>query len=300
MGFAGIVLSKTFKKLEPSVLVLSLPRSGSSWIGEILGSAANALYLREPLTQSNIAMDSASPAQVYIDPDAPQKSFQRFADTAFGGIPAFPRNIVSKPAQWSLVNRRGRRVVIKEVNVLACEWLLKRYRPRVVFLVRHPAAVALSYLKLGWSTVDAKALLCSHERLIQGPLQKWDKYILSLTSDFWENLGALQGAALRFALDSLMTYDGCKIILYEDICSDPLAVFEALFKFARLTFDQQIKEIIINRSAGGDTEHHYGTSRNSKDMTGAWKHKVPDAELIRLRDAYSVFHLPWYQSANDW
>ena len=38
---------------QPTVLVLSLPRSGSSWAGEALGCAIDALYLREPVTQSD-------------------------------------------------------------------------------------------------------------------------------------------------------------------------------------------------------------------------------------------------------
>ena len=54
-GAASLLLAKTVKSRRPATLILSLPRSGSSWVGEILGSAANALYLREPITQTLIA-----------------------------------------------------------------------------------------------------------------------------------------------------------------------------------------------------------------------------------------------------
>jgi hypothetical protein len=33
---------------KPTILVLSLPRSGSSWVGDVLSSASNVRYLRAP------------------------------------------------------------------------------------------------------------------------------------------------------------------------------------------------------------------------------------------------------------
>jgi len=52
-GFISKLLALMLRPRQPSTLVLSLPRSGSSWVGETLGSALNALYLREPVTQSD-------------------------------------------------------------------------------------------------------------------------------------------------------------------------------------------------------------------------------------------------------
>src|SRR3972149_1824290 len=135
-GLPGLLLSRLFKVPSPTILVLSLPRSGSSWVGEILGSASNALYLREPMTQSHLAWDDKEITEVFVDPNAALKGYERYADAAFSGFPMFSRNIVRKPDQWSLFARHSRRLVIKEVNLLACEWLLKKYSPRVIFIVR--------------------------------------------------------------------------------------------------------------------------------------------------------------------
>jgi hypothetical protein len=40
---------------QPPVLIISLPRSGSSWVGSTVGSAAHAAFLREPLTRAYTA-----------------------------------------------------------------------------------------------------------------------------------------------------------------------------------------------------------------------------------------------------
>ena len=46
-------LTRILRTRQPAVMLLSLPRSGSSWAGEALGCATDALYLREPVTQSD-------------------------------------------------------------------------------------------------------------------------------------------------------------------------------------------------------------------------------------------------------
>jgi hypothetical protein len=92
----------------------------------------------------------------YVDPDDPPAAYAASARAAFSGLPSFalpaerPTRIVRHPGQWSLRQRRQRRLVIKEINPFACEWLLKTYSPRVIYLVRHPAAVALSNARLGF------------------------------------------------------------------------------------------------------------------------------------------------------
>ena len=52
LPLAGELIAAAAPVRQPPVLLTSLPRSGSSWIGRILGSADEALYLREPLTQA--------------------------------------------------------------------------------------------------------------------------------------------------------------------------------------------------------------------------------------------------------
>ena len=300
MGLVSLYLVRHWKMLQPSVLILSLPRSGSSWVGEILGSSSDALYLREPLTQSAMAIDDSQPTEMYIDPlNAPQ-FYKHFADTAFAGLPMFPRFIVRYPEQWILSKRRQRRLVVKEVNLLACDWLVQCYRPRIILLLRHPAAVALSYFKIGWININIQKMFFSHERLINGPLKKWQDCLKPRVSGFWAKHGVLQGAVLRFAADSLNRYPEHKIILYEDLCSRPMDIFQELFAFANLRWNERIEKFIRDKSKNGDRGQFYTTTRNSKKMIDVWKGKIPEDNLHDLKETYGAFDLPWYRSSSDW
>ena len=296
----SLFLAKRLKTLTPSILILSLPRSGSSWVGEVLGSAANALFLSEPIAQSDLALAESKDIATHFDPADPPQLYRNFADRAFCGLPTFPLwLVVRKPTQWSLFERHSRRLVIKEVKPLACGWLLKRYKPRVIFMVRHPVAVALSYLNLGWTDINIEKAPLAGRALINTSLSRWQRHLKSI-SDFWEQHGIMQGALLRNIFDSLLDYPDQRIVLYEELCADPIRVFPELFNFAGLTWDRKIENLIRQRSSGGDTQNPYSTSRNSRSMINAWKGKVSSEEVNRLQSAYRQFDLPWYKSPGNW
>jgi len=296
-GQFSMSLARFFKTCPPPILVVSLPRSGSSWVGETLGSSKSALYLREPITQSYMA-EGGKYTVVDLDPHSPLPGYQYFAHLAFSGLPAFPRTVVIFPNRWSLFARRNKRLVIKEVNPLACQWLLQTYRPRVIFLVRHPAAVARSWNQLGWIT-SKDELLFATGRLLKGPLSRWRETIMSASS-FWEMQGALQGAVLRQALDCLAAYEDFKTIRYEDLCTSPIKIFQDLFHFSGLTWDRDVEELILAKISGENSAAPYSTTRNSKTMPDAWKEKFAAADLDSLRQYFCAFELPFYNTPDDW
>jgi hypothetical protein len=265
-------LARIIWPLEPALLILSVRRSGSSWVGGTLGLAKDALYLREPITQMRLA-GGAKETLVEVNPAAPADEYREPAEMAFAGLPAFPRHSIKLPEQWRLAERRKRRLVVKEVNPLACAYLVGRFRPRLIFLVRHPAGVALSFCKQGWWSPD------------------------SMT---WEEMGARQGAMLRAALDVLEDYGDYRVVRYEDLCLDPLARFRDLFAFAELAWGDDIVAHIQNETSGGDRADPYSTSRLSRSMPRAWSRAIAPDALEQLRKGYAARRVPWYEAEEDW
>ena len=242
------------------VLILSLPRSGSSWVGDMLGSAVDALYLREPLTQG----DPRVTARVVFDPfETPELEpvVRMLADKAFLGWPDFDDRIVRRPGQWALWDRQGRRTVVKEVNPLGCRWFLEHYRPRVVFLLRHPAAVASSSLKQGW---------------------------LGPTTSDWADRGRDDGSIIRRAWEALGGYPDVRPVSFESLCTDPLTVFKSLFDFAGLAWTEGVAERIEEYS------------RDSKSRIGAWRSEADPEAVSALRAGYDAADLPWYRDDAEW
>ena len=215
-------LAWALKPKQPSVLVLSLARSGSSWVGDMLGLAADALYLREPFTQTDLAVNVR---QVFDPSEHPplEAVMRRLADKAFLGLPDFRSKVVVNPGQWSLRGRRRRRVVIKEVNPRACRWFVENYRPRVVFLLRHPAATAWKLVPNELAGADARRLgtaRVGEDRETQ-----------------------------RIMWDALKDHPAHTKVYYEDLCHDPVGEFRRLYEFAGLTWTEDIARTIAENGA---------------------------------------------------
>lgn len=290
-GFLSKNIAKQIETAEPTILIISLPRSGSSWVGEILGSAENALYLREPLTQSN--KEAIIKGTVFeIDPENPPLSYECSAKKAFIGLPYFGINIVNNPMRWiSLLQRGKRHIVIKEVNPLALMWLIRSFSPRVIFLVRHPAAVAISFHNLGWIQTNKSYDLSSFCR------ENNSNTKIDEDKNFWSRIGFFQGYVLKMAMLALKGYPDHKVVLYEDLCSSPLVTFHDLFDFADLSWNIKIEKFIKKRTENQTVypkDLPFSTTRNSKIQIDSWKNKISDENLRKLRDSYMIHNVNLY------
>lgn len=297
-GYISLFFAKTFSPRLPPVLVLSLPRSGSSWVGEILGNATNALYLREPVTQSNMQQRGENRAILHVDKDGPDIALQRYANNAFNGLPDFLPGIIHDVKQWDIKTRSRKKVVIKEVNPLAAGWLISEFAPQVIFLVRHPAAVAASYNRLGWRNPHLSDVYSSLNQIHRSNPSKVRSF--SNTNDFWTNQGLMQGGCLSYAMAVLAAYPNTTIVKYEDLCEYPTEHFRKLFRSTGLTWSSQSEKMIQEKTSSNDQKGAYSTSRDSKSMPWAWTKHVSREEVNRLRTAFSGFSLPWYTSDDDW
>lgn len=256
------------------ILVLSMPRSGSSWVGATLGRARNAAYLREPLTH-NWARLRQQPAVIEVDPSSPPDSYRRNADFAFSGIPRFPREVVVDRPQWR-VWQTARRVVIKEVNPLAVRWLVTTYQPDLIYLVRHPAATAESTARQGW-VVDGYGGLFLPSRRASGTLREAD-----VGDGLWTRLGAVQAHAAHevAAVVDAATSSGIRVRIqsYERLCADPVGEFHALFDFAGLRWEASAEAAVRVASSTAPT-----------DM---WRSVLSASQIADVRRGYLMFDPP--------
>lgn len=269
-GWLSQSIARLWRQQQPSVLVLSLPRSGSSWVGETLGNATDALYLREPISQGDPRIREWGTVVTLDEPEVAQ-IYRELAGKAFLGWPDFDFRIVNFPHQWRLRWRRPRRVVVKEVNPLAVNWYVERFRPNLIHLIRHPAAVALSFQKHGW---------------------------IADTPSAWAENGAFQAQVLANALPTVEKHG--HLVRYEDICEQPLACFEELFRIANLRWDAWSRDYVNSRTQGKRTDDKWATTRNTKNMAHAWRSHVNPTHVATLRAAFAEVDLPFYQTDEEW
>jgi hypothetical protein len=110
----------------------------------------------------------------------------------------------------------------------------------------------------------------------------------------------VQGRNTREVQENLKNFPSSQVVLYEELCLDPLRHFGELFSFAGLDWDAHIEEHVAKATSGGDRTDPYSTSRLSQSMVRAWIDKFTPEALQELRAGYESCGLPWYKAPEDW
>lgn len=267
-----IILQST-SLLEPPVLILSLPRSGSTWVGDILGAAPNACYLFEPMNTRHREHGGTGAVFQLADADLPN-TYRESAYRAFRGIPNFSPLVVRRPFQWNPVLRHRRRVVVKEVNPYAAEWLLAKFQPRLIFLIRHPLAVYLSHRKLGW---------CGN------------------TVEEWRELNARYCETLKESWSAISAYPNRLVVEYEKLTKQPERTFRELSEFALLKWTDEVRELVRKHGSKRENDDSpFSTYRDTSSKDYSWQKEVTEDFKTIIREDYLEYRLPWYQDKNEW
>ena len=267
----------------PPILLLSFPRSGSSWVGEVLAQSENLAYLFEPVTrpyqkyQSSYAMADLRNPRIY-------QKYLEYSTQAFQGMPLREWDSSENSKDFSLLGRKHRRLLIKEVNPRATELYCQHFHPVVLFLIRHPAAVALSFWNQGWLTSPDVQMDTTH-----------------LDGDEWFRFGYAYGSAMEQALETLQRLKvGYNILHYEDLAEDPFTQFKTIYEYLAVDPPHNYSEVINEYCFSDPTFQGYETRRISKMMIAKWKKQLTPAMITNIRNGYFRSGFDFYQAEIDW
>ena len=284
---------------DPAIVIFSLPRSGSSWTARMLTFDEQVLYLREPFTRtSGNHLDRNTEDRFPVrefDPRKPPQGYLDAARKAFAGNPAFPKTILQDPARWTLEDREQKRVLIKDVNPLAAAWLSDQFQPLIVYLLRHPAAVALSYQQRGWLGPKLTRSRFRPQTLSYFQVDGYQPV------SFWEEMGIFQALVQRMALENLVSHQ-VLVVRYEKLCAAPLKEFQSLYEQVGLTWGDPARDGIRSHTTqegvyqiGGDSLH-----RDSSMMTDHWKGALSREAKDDLQRGYFALDPPYYRDQAEW
>jgi len=284
-----LLYNKKSPNFYPSAkVVLSFPRSGSSWVGSIIGQAMDACYLREPVTTNYQFVEKQLPSVFCPEKAKYADKYDKFFSKALNGQFSPLKNIVAFPSQW-LSMHESRHLVIKEVNPLYVEAYAK-YAPKIAYLLRHPYAVAKSYNALNWQQQDIISSKLSTDELAHITAKRTNL----LSSGFWEQIGYLQGWIESRTRHNLLAQEA-KVFVYEQICREPLDEFRHMFGFLGLDWTKEIERNILatfdegNNPAAGDF-----TLTRAKSTIGKIKVRQED------RGAFSLTHQSYCEAIDDY
>lgn len=206
--------------------------------------------------------------------------------------------------------RNGRRnsslPLIKDpFAVFSSEWFKSCLNCRVVIVVRHPAAVASSLMKLGWSF--------DFQDLLDQPLLMRDW--LEPFRDEMEQLKELSNNLIsQSCLLWRMVYQGVDqmrrkipeliVIRHEDFSLSPHGQFEQLYRALNLEYTAEIQGTITAASSSDNPKETSGRSVHSvridsRAIVKSWQQRLSSGEIEQVRQLTADVAALYY-SPEDW
>jgi Sulfotransferase family len=300
------------------ILVTGPPRSGTTWVGKTLALEPTLGYLHEPFSIATDPGLSSAPFPrmfEYIDEDnehlyAPGLERTMRFDYATGAQLATlrtPRDVVRTvrdQAMFRRLRRERRRPLFKDpIAVFSAEWIARRYGASVVLTVRHPAAVAASFKRLGWE--PRFQLFLEQPRLLEAFLTPYVDEIEVYAKGGRPSLeqGAFLWRLVAHVLDEFRRrHPDWLLVRQEDLSRAPVAGFSQIFSYLGLTFAPAIEQQIVANSSAENpaalvTSH--AIRLDSLAALASWKRHLSPDEIDRVREIAGETADAFY-AAEEW
>lgn len=269
-----------------SILIAGAPRSGTTWLAEMLNHANDYRVIYEPFNRNFVPLCRDFSGIQYLRPDDNNIRYLHPARAIFSGRIRGP---------WvDRHNRRrfAQRRLIKDVRSnLMLKWVRVHFPEMpIVFLVRHPCAVALSRVSINANDDVTQRVFFQQEALLADHLAPFAKEIGWIDTPFQRHImiWCIQNLVPFAQLNKGDAY----LAFYENLIVNPMEEFQKLFSFLKQPFDAAALEQRLGKpSATAFKKGRVATMPSADSIVGSWRKKLSADELAAARRITTLFGL---------
>jgi hypothetical protein len=292
------------------VLLTGVARSGTSWLGQALGRADGVRYYYEP---DNIDADPTGTRPAgglgfgpypMISPGEENNPFASVWDMAFAGrLPSVDHGPLLRAARAALRLPRSMRdplvrgvaaaalrmpprpkpTVVKSVYALfSLDWLVDRYRPRVVAIQRHPLNVISSWRQLQIPLFDLASRPAVTRRFLE-PLgiAPPPSNATELTRIAWH-----VGLLTHVLGDAVERFPDWRLVTHEDLCLAPITGMREIFEWLGLIWTADVERFLAASNRPGEGLQPI---RVTTDQPNRWRERLTVAEVEEIEGVLERF-----------
>jgi len=289
---------------KKNIYIFTTAKSGSTWLMEMIATQRGIKYINEPFLVRNYnARFRPLPADLNFllpNPDRRRLIANYFKELSHNKIPGQSLSILSK-----FHNLFTNRIVFK---IQRCKdlmpWFEEELRAQIVYLVRHPLAVAVTQQRY-----DRLPLFLANDRFCERYLTpELKEYGWSIVRDGSE----LEKKVLNWSLQNLPPMNffdrtNWVCLTYEDLVTKPRAMVEMLAKKLELPdpekmFRQASIPCSSSHSSDKETKSYLRQSSDADNRTvllRKWRKKVTEQEELHAFKILERFGIDLYQAGNN-
>jgi len=285
---------------KPNAFIFSMPRSGSTWLQELIWTQPGFKTCNEPLNLKGSFLQEKSGINGFEElyhPVCKEKVidyFQKFCTGKHHFLDPSPLRKYFRPITSRIVFKviHGGEIFINEIA--------NRCNGRVVFLIRHPIAVSLSR-----KVLPRLSVLCSPNILQQfNPAQQAHAKKILVKGTFLEK-GVLSWC-IQNQLALQQRQPNWLVITYEQLTVDPKPVIDALVEHLELSHPERIwyqlnvPSAVTTQSERTAVKMIEGEQNQRRLLIERWRKKVEPKEAAYLMEIVDDFGLNIYLNQNSY
>jgi hypothetical protein len=282
----SLIISRLFqdnvRDSAKSILVTGSARSGTTWLANILASQGKFRIMFEPFNPNLVPEYRKFNYFQYMRPEEYDQDLYEFCNQVFTGK---IRNAwIDREIQYLLPQGR----VIKCIrSTLMLRWLDIQF-PEVpkVFIVRHPCAVVLSRMKLGWATDDDIRHFLSQPKLMSDFFADKLEIIARAKTD--EEKHAIIWCITNLVPVQQFVGQKLNLVFYEQMVQNPPETIAKIFQILGLSMNDSVSMTISQPSLTSTASSAILTGKN---LTDQWKNELSTPMIDRILSIVNEFGL---------
>jgi hypothetical protein len=305
---------------ERPILVTGAHRSGTTWVGRILAASTSPQlgYLWEPFNPRHrpgtfpvrfphyfeyLCAENGGP---YTEPLSDALAFRYRPVPELRSLRS-PKDAARMARDWARFARDRRRcaaALVKDpIALFSSEWLAATFGMRVVVMIRHPAAFAVSIRRRNWRHRFADFLdqpllmrdfLAQHERELRAAADRRPD-ILDEAILLWN---VLYSAVATFQ----DRHPDWTFVRHEDVAASPLERYRELYDGLELQWTPAVERVVRETSSAsnpGEARRADAIRRASAAQVRAWTSHMSAADAERVRRGTDPLWRRYYDDG-DW
>jgi hypothetical protein len=304
--------------MKQPILVTGAHRSGTTWVGKMLAANPSTAYISEPLNvlhRRGVYRADVKHWYEYITAENEEKYLPAFRELfnfryhlfAELGSLRSQKDFMRMGRDLSIFAKGkllGQRALLKDpFAVFSTPWFAQKLNCQVVITIRHPGGFASSLKRLNW-IFDFRDLL-NQPLLMRDHLESDRAEMESMPADDIVGQSALLWRMIyRSVHTTRELFPHFKIVRHEDLSLDPIAGYKSLYESLGLTFDEKVRDTILNASSSENPtelskKKVHSVKLDSRANMDNWKKRLTLEEIIRIRKlTEDVSHL--FYADTEW